>query len=324
MTQTISSAQPADATMNDTQRPVQRLEPALEQVNRIVVGKPDVIRLAFTCLLADGHLLLEDLPGVGKTTLASALAVTTGLDYQRVQFTSDMLPADILGLSIYSRQQERFDFHPGPIFAQMVLADEINRATPKTQSALLEAMAERQVTTEGHTRALPRPFFVIATQNPVDLAGTFPLPDSQLDRFLMKISMGYPDAAAERQLLIEPDRRQLLEAATPMLGAHDLLNLQRQVTSVFASEPLLDYLQALVGATRDADDVLTGLSPRGALALLASARAWALLDGRDHLVPEDLQAVFVAVTSHRLRAAPNTEFTQTQIAQRIVDQTPIP
>ncbi|MDX1571675.1 MAG: MoxR family ATPase [Xanthomonadales bacterium] len=300
------------------------LQSALDQINRIVVGKERIVKLATACMLADGHLLLEDLPGVGKTTLAHALAITAGLDYQRVQFTSDMLPADILGLSIYSRQKERFDFHPGPIFAQVVLADEINRATPKTQSALLEAMAERQVTIEGQTRPLPQPFFVIATQNPVDLAGTFPLPDSQLDRFLMKLSMGYPDPEAERKLFIEPDRQVMLGDADALLSGATLLELQRNAAAVHASEPLLDYLQALVAATRDDAAILTGLSPRAALAILSGARAWALLEGRDHLIPEDLQAVFVPVAAHRIRPAPGTDASQERIAERLLEQTPIP
>ena len=211
-----------------------------------MVGKEDVVNLAFSCLLADGHLLLEDLPGVGKTTLAHALAITTGLHYQRIQFTSDMLPADILGISIYSRKQEKFDFHPGPIFSQVVLADEINRTTPKTQSALLEAMAERQVTVEGSSRPLPKPFFVLATQNPIDLAGTFPLPDSQLDRFLMKLAMGYPDPVAERRLLEEPDRLSMLAEARQAMNTQQLLDLQHAVQQVHVSSALLDYLQALV------------------------------------------------------------------------------
>lgn len=310
--------------MNDVSAPLSLLQPMLDQVNRVVVGKKNVTRLAAACLLADGHLLLEDLPGVGKTTLATALARTTALDYQRIQFTSDMLPADILGVSIYSRHHERFDFHPGPIFSQIILADEINRATPKAQSALLEAMAERQVTIEGLTRDLPAPFFVIATQNPVDLAGAFPLPDSQLDRFLMRISIGYPDAAEERRLFTEPDRKHMLTDLKPVLDASKLLALQAKARQVHASEALLDYTQALVAATREARDLVSGLSPRGALALLSAARGWALLAERDHLVPEDLQSVFTPVTAHRLRLAPGLEQGATDICDRILEQTPIP
>jgi MoxR-like ATPase len=299
------------------------LADALDQVNHIVVGKTNVINLAFSCLLADGHLLLEDLPGVGKTTLAHALAITTGLHYQRIQFTSDMLPADILGISIYSRKQEKFDFHPGPIFSQVVLADEINRATPKTQSALLEAMAERQVTVEGSSRPLPRPFFVLATQNPIDLAGTFPLPDSQLDRFLMKLAMGYPDPTAERRLLEEPDRQSMLAEARQAMNTEQLLQLQGAVRQIHASTAQLDYLQALVAATRDDANIDTGLSPRATMAILRCSRAWALLNGRDHCIPEDIQAVFVPVAAHRLRPAQGSELSHEQLAGQILEQVPV-
>jgi MoxR-like ATPase len=300
------------------------LSDAIQQVNHIVVGKRDVINLSFACLLADGHLLLDDLPGVGKTTLAQALAVTTGLHYQRIQFTSDMLPADILGITIYSRKNEKFDYHPGPIFSQVVLADEVNRATPKTQSALLEAMAERQVTIEGSSRALPKPFFVIATQNPVDLAGTFPLPDSQLDRFLMKLAMGYPSQEAERRLLEEPDRQTMLEQARPSLSDDIMIKLQQSVLDIHASPALLDYLQALVAASREHPEISTGLSPRGGMAVLRCARAWALLMERDHLLPEDIQIVFAPVAAHRLRPAPGSERGQRELASRLVEQVPIP
>ena len=300
------------------------LKGALDQINGIVVGKQNVIKLAMTCLVADGHLLLEDVPGMGKTTLAQALAVTTGLDYQRIQFTSDMLPADILGITVYSREREVFDFHQGPVFAQVVLADEINRATPKTQSALLEAMAERQVTIEGETRALPSPFFVIATQNPVDLAGTFALPDSQLDRFLMRLHMGYPDAAAERRLLEEVDRQQLLSEAVAHLPHGRLTVLQATAQQVHAAPALLDYLQGLVAASREFPAIQTGLSPRGALAILSCARAWAMLEERDHLLPEDLQAVFVAVAAHRLRTSSDFGGSPEQLTREILEQVPIP
>ncbi|MEM9532964.1 MAG: MoxR family ATPase [Pseudomonadota bacterium] len=301
-----------------------RLAEALDQINGIVVGKSSVIKLAATCLVANGHLLLEDMPGMGKTTLAQALAVTAGLDYQRIQFTSDMLPADILGVTVYSRQRESFDFHPGPIFSQLVLADEINRATPKTQSALLEAMAERQVTVEGESRPLPTPFFVIATQNPVDLSGTFPLPDSQLDRFLMRIHMGYPDPQAERQLLQQQDRQQLLRDAQSLLTPADLKTLQQLALRVHVSEALLDYLQALVSASRNFPGIATGLSPRGALAALACSRAWALVDGRDHVMPEDVQAVFPSVCAHRLRLGLDATVSQQDLCTQMLDQVPVP
>ncbi len=297
---------------------------ALQQIGAIVVGKEPVIKLALTCMIANGHLLLEDVPGMGKTTLAQALAVATGLEYQRVQFTSDMLPADILGITVYSRDRETFDFHPGPIFAQMVLADEINRATPKTQSALLEAMAERQVTIEGVSRPLPSPFFVIATQNPVDLAGTFALPDSQLDRFLMRLHMGYPDPTAERRLLEETDRQVMLKDAQTSLPVDSLGQLQKHASEIHVSGALLDYLQALIAATRSFPGIQTGLSPRGALAVLASARAWALLAHRDHLIPEDVQAVFVAVAAHRLRLGADAGADQETLAQQVLAQVPIP
>ncbi len=300
----------------------QSLHSAVNQVNELVVGKPNVVKLSFACLLANGHLLLEDLPGLGKTTLAHALAISIGLDYQRVQFTSDMLPADIIGISIYSRQKESFEFHPGPVFSQVMLADEVNRATPKTQSALLEAMAERQVSVDGQTRSLPEPFFVIATQNPVDLAGTFPLPDSQLDRFLMKLQMGYPDPAAERKLLEEPSRQGMLAEASKQMTPADLMALQRHVAQVHAAAPLLDYLQALVNASRHFTGVTSGISPRGALAILQAARAWAALEDRDHLLPEDIQAVFGAVAAHRLRPDRGNDTDPTVLAQQLLEQVP--
>lgn len=277
-----------------------RLEAALAQVNQVLLGKPRQVKLAFTCLIAGGHLLLEDVPGVGKTTLAHALAATFSLDFQRVQFTSDLLPSDIIGVSVYERETAQFRFHPGPIFAGLLLADEINRATPKTQSALLEAMAEGQVTVDGQSHALPRPFYVVATQNPLDLNGTFALPDSQLDRFMLRISLDYPDAAAERALLTGSDRRDLLARLSPQLDGEALLELQRQAHAVTASPALLDYLQALLAASRRHTDIRVGLSPRAGLALLAAARSWALLSGRPHVLPEDLQALFVPLTGHRL------------------------
>ncbi|MEO7621598.1 MAG: MoxR family ATPase [Gallionella sp.] len=285
----------------------QNLNNVIRQAEQIILGKPQQIRLALCCLLARGHLLIEDLPGVGKTTLAQVLARTLGLKFQRIQFTSDLLPADILGVSVYQRpgtdaRAGEFKFHPGPIFAQMVLADEVNRATPKAQSALLEAMEEHQVTIEGVTRALPAPFFVIATQNPSYQIGTFPLPESQLDRFLMRIRMGYPDAAAERGLLSGVDRREIITKLSPQLEDVELLALQQRVKAVFVSPALLDYVQAILRHTRETARYMNGLSPRAGIALLSAARAWALLDERDAVIPEDVQAVLPGVVSHRLQA----------------------
>ena len=279
---------------------MQRLEAALAQVNQVLLGKPRQVKLAFTCLLAGGHLLLEDVPGVGKTTLAHALAATFSLDFQRVQFTSDLLPSDIIGVSVYERETSQFRFHPGPIFAGLLLADEINRATPKTQSALLEAMAEGQVTVDGQTHALPQPFYVVATQNPLDLHGTFALPDSQLDRFMLRISLGYPDAGAERALLSGSDRRDLLARLVPQLDGASLVALRERAQAITASTALLDYLQALLSASRRHAEIRVGLSPRAGLLLLAAAKAWALLSGRGHVLPEDLQALFVPLAGHRL------------------------
>jgi MoxR-like ATPase len=278
------------------------LHNVIQQAEQIILGKPQQIRLALTCLLARGHLLIEDLPGVGKTTLAQVLSRTLGLQFQRIQFTSDLLPADILGISVYQRDTGEFKFHPGPIFAQMILADEVNRATPKAQSALLEAMEEHQVTIEGVTRPLPPPFFVIATQNPAHQIGTFPLPESQLDRFLMRIRMGYPDAQAERGLLSGVDRREIIAKLSPQMERVELLALQKRVRAVFVSPALLDYVQAILRRTREAARYTHGLSPRAGLALLSAARAWALLDERDAVIPEDVQAVLPGVTSHRLQA----------------------
>ena len=269
----------------------------------IILGKETRVRLALACLLARGHLLIEDLPGVGKTTLAHVLAKALGLHFQRIQFTSDMLPADILGVSIYERESGGFKFHPGPIFSQVILADEVNRATPKTQSALLEAMEEHQVTAEGETRKLPEPFFVIATQNPSDQVGTFPLPESQLDRFMMRIELGYPDRDAERALLSGTDRRDLLATLDPCMTPAELMELQSGVQTMYVSPALLDYVQAIVEHTRRSPEYLTGLSPRAALALVHSAKAWALLEGRDKVIPEDVQAILPGVAVHRLRPA---------------------
>ncbi|MDG4597939.1 MAG: AAA family ATPase [Candidatus Contendobacter sp.] len=277
-----------------------RLDWAVQQVGTTILGKERAIRLAVSCLLARGHLLIEDLPGMGKTTLAHALACCLGLQYQRIQFTSDLLPADILGAAVYERQRETFVFHPGPIFAQLILADEINRATPKTQSALLEAMEEGQVTIEGETRKLPEPFFVIATQNPAYQIGTFPLPESQLDRFLMRIELGYPDAQAERLLLEGEDRRDVLARLPVCLTPEQLREAQARVAGVHAAPPLLDYVQGLLAFSRQSSLFRGGLSPRAGLALLRAARAWALLHRRGHVLPEDVQAVLPAVVGHRL------------------------
>jgi len=277
-----------------------RLRAAQAQVNSLVLGKPQEVRLAFVALLAGGHVLIEDLPGLGKTTLAHALAATLGLGFQRVQFTSDLLPADVVGVSVYDAGKRGFEFHPGPVFSNILLADEINRAPPRTQSALLEAMAEQQVTIDGVTRPLPAPFFVIATQNPVDLSGTYPLPDSQLDRFLLRLSMGYPSPEAERMLLVGEDRRGLIAQARPMLGEAEVLELQRSVGAVHASDALIGYVQALLTRSRQHPGVRIGLSPRAGLALLRAARAHALLLGRGHVLPEDVQALFVPLAAHRL------------------------
>jgi MoxR-like ATPase len=273
---------------------------AQAQVNTLVLGKPHEVRLAFVALLSDGHLLIEDLPGLGKTTLAHALAATLGLGFQRVQFTSDLLPSDIVGVSIYDAQARRFEFHPGPVFSNVLLADEINRAPPRTQSALLEAMAEHQVTVDGSTHALPAPFFVIATQNPVDLAGTYPLPDSQLDRFLLRLNLGYPGEEAERALLSGTDRRDLIARSAPLLGAQDVLLLRAAVNGVHASEALIGYVQSLLTRSRQHPGVRVGLSPRAGIALLRASRAYALLLGRNHVLPEDVQALFGVVAAHRL------------------------
>jgi MoxR-like ATPase len=276
------------------------IDRAAREVGTVVLGKDRQVRLALCCLVAGGHLLLEDLPGMGKTTLSHALAKVLGLQYRRVQFTSDLLPGDILGASIFDRQTNKFQFLPGPVFTQVLLADEINRSTPKTQSALLEAMAEGQVTIEGETRALPRPFFVIATQNPVTQSGTYPLPESQLDRFLMRLSLGYPDPAAERRLLTGEDAQSRLAALQQCLTPEQLQKLRSAVDGIHVSEQLLDYVQRLIAYTRSEPAFAFGLSPRGALALLRSAKAWALLCGRGHAVPEDVQIVLPAVAEHRL------------------------
>jgi len=295
----------------------------IDAAGQIILGKEAQIRMALACLLARGHLLIEDIPGVGKTTLAHVLARSLGLDFHRIQFTSDMLPADILGVSIYERDSGSFKFHPGPIFSQLILADEVNRATPKTQSALLEAMEEHQVTTEGETRKLPEPFFVIATQNPSEQVGTFPLPESQLDRFLMRIELGYPDRAAERALLSGTDRRELLAALGPCMTPAELVALQAEAQKVHAAPALLDYVQALVEHTRRSPHFSAGLSPRAALALLHAARAWALIEGRDKVIPEDVQAVLPGVAGHRLRPAHDAA-QRIDLQAMLVSAVPIP
>ncbi len=278
------------------------LQQAQDQVNALLLGKTAEVRLAFVALLAGGHLLIEDLPGLGKTTLAHAMASTLGLQFQRVQFTSDLLPADVLGISIYEAESRGFRFHPGPVFSNVLLADEINRAPPRTQSALLEAMAEQQVTLDGTTHALPDPFFVIATQNPVDMSGTFPLPDSQLDRFLLRLTLGYPDAGAERALLAGASRRDLIAQTLPSLAEQDIRDLRMAVEQVHASDALVDYVQRLLARSRQQPGIRVGLSPRAGIALLRAARAHALLAGREHVLPEDVQALFIAVAGHRLVA----------------------
>ena len=278
-----------------------KLDAVLQAVNEVILGKEPQVRLALACLLARGHLLIEDLPGMGKTTLSHALARVLGLSFQRIQFTSDLLPGDILGTSVFDKDSGQFVFHPGPIFTELVLADEINRATPKSQSALLEAMEEGQVTIEGATRPLPEPFFVIATQNPISQGGTFSLPESQLDRFLMRLSLGYPAPAAEKALLLGEARRCLLPRLQPLLEHRELVLIQAEIPKVRVSDALVDYLLRLVEATRSQPQFAWGLSPRASLALLAAAKAWAFLAGRDYVIPEDIQAVLPSVVGHRLR-----------------------
>lgn len=279
------------------------LKQAMDAINQVLLGKPQAVKLAMACIMARGHLLIEDLPGMGKTTLSQALARVMGMSYQRIQFTSDLLPGDILGTSVFDRESGGFVFHPGPIFAELVLADEINRATPKSQSALLEAMEEGQVTIDGATRPLPDPFFVIATQNPASQGGTFTLPESQLDRFLMRLSLGYPAPAAEKMLLLGETGRARLDTLKPVLTRQQLKTIQSLVPRVTASEAVVDYILRLVTRTRESQQCAFGLSPRASLGLLAAARAWAMLENRAYVIPEDVQAVLPAVVSHRLRAS---------------------
>ena len=302
----------------------QKLTALLDQLNTVIVGKSAQIQDCVACLLAGGHLLIEDVPGVGKTTLAHAQAKTFGLQFSRVQFTSDLMPSDLSGVSIYERGKEAFVFHPGPIFAQVLLADEINRASPKTQSALLEAMEEKQVTVEGETRALPSPFFVIATQNPHDQLGTYALPESQLDRFLMRISLGYPDRLAERELLTGSDRRDMVEAMQGLLTPGELQHLQQAVLSVHAAAPLLNYVQDLIAATRSGQWFLQGLSPRAGIAMIRAAKAQALLGGRDYVAPDDVQAILPQTVAHRLIPVGDAGRGSLEQVRAMIEAVPLP
>lgn len=294
------------------------------QISTIIVGKRPQIEDCIACLLAGGHLLIEDVPGVGKTTLAHALAVSLGLRFSRVQFTADLMPSDLVGVSVYERSKESFVFHPGPVFAQVLLADEINRAGPKTQSALLEAMEEQQVSVEGETRALPRPFFVIATQNPSDQLGTYPLPESQLDRFLMCITLGYPDRSSERALLSGQDRREAIHSLRPVMTPDDLVSAQKAVLAIHASDALLDYLQSLIAATRSGAWFVEGLSPRAGIAVLRAAKARALLGRRDYVAPDDVQAILAQTTAHRLVPVAGAGRGRVEQVRAMVEAVPLP
>ena len=302
----------------------EKLLALLNQLNTVIVGKSAQVSDCVACLLAGGHLLIEDVPGVGKTTLAHALSRSFGLQFSRVQFTADLMPSDLSGVSIYERQKESFVFHPGPMFAQVLLADEINRASPKTQSALLEAMEEKQVTIEGQTRPLPLPFFVIATQNPHDQLGTYALPESQLDRFHMRISLGYPDRAAERELLRGADRREMLDVLPAMLAPHELLELQHLVQQVHAAEPLLNYLQDLLAATRSGRWFLQGLSPRAGIAIMRAARAQAFMSGRDYVAPDDIAAILPQTAAHRLIPVGDAGRGAVEQVRAMLDAVPLP
>jgi MoxR-like ATPase len=303
------------------------LPAALNALDSIILGKGRALRLALSCLIARGHLLIEDVPGVGKTTLAHALAQVLGLSWQRVQFTSDLLPADILGVSVFDRSTQKFEFRQGPVFTQLLLADEVNRASPRTQSALLEAMEEHQVSIDGVSHALPDPFFVVATQNPHEQLGTYALPESQLDRFLMRIELGYPDPQHERVLLAEGDRRKLLARTSAAMTAAQLQELQHDVTRVHVASPLLDYVQQLVGKTRAHNDIRLGLSPRAAQGLVHAARAWALIEGRNAVLPDDVQVVWPAVALHRLEprnAADRTADLREALVRSILESVAVP
>jgi MoxR-like ATPase len=303
---------------------VRQLSTLVDQISTIIVGKRSQIEDCVACLLAGGHLLIEDVPGVGKTTLAHALAVSLGLKFSRVQFTADLMPSDLIGVSVFERATDTFVFHQGPVFAQVLLADEINRAGPKTQSALLEAMEEQQVSVENETRPLPRPFFVIATQNPSDQLGTYPLPESQLDRFLLRITLGYPDRASERQLLAGEDRRQASARLQPVMRPADLEAAQRQLLQVQASEPLLDYLQALIAASRSGAWFVDGLSPRAGIAVLRVARARAMMAGRNYVAPDDVQAILPQAIAHRLVPVPGAGRGPIEQVRAMVEAVPIP
>lgn len=300
-----------------------KLPALLKQLNQVILGKDRQLRLALACMLARGHLLIEDLPGMGKTTLAHALAATTGLDFNRIQFTSDMLPADIIGVSVFQPEQQNFKFHPGPVFSQVVLADEINRATPKAQSALLEAMEEHQISVDGTTHALPEPFFVIATQNPRHLVGTFPLPESQLDRFLFRIEMGYPGRKAEHELLKTQDPRMRYRNLQPVIDSEQLSTLQAHTAQVNVSDALLEYVQDLLAASRNNPDFYHGLSPRAGLGLVQAARAWAFLQGRDMVLPEDIQVIAPSVMNHRLQPVDNGR-NPAELVEQLIESVPIP
>ncbi len=301
------------------------IDRVISQVSTVILGKEKQIQMALACLLARGHLLIEDIPGVGKTTLAHVIACSLGLEFQRIQFTSDLLPADILGVSVFERADTSFKLHPGPIFTQIILADEINRATPKTQSALLEAMEEHQVTIEGETRLLPTPFFVIATQNPSYQVGTFPLPESQLDRFLMRIQLGYPDRDAERGLLSGIERREIISTLLPCMETAELQTMQEKVREVHVSSALLDYIQAIISYTRLSPTYIHGMSPRAGLALLSSARAWALMDKRNQVLPEDVQAVLPGVIGHRLHSTGDHAYNSSaDLVENIIQEVAIP
>ncbi len=310
-------------TSRDEQRTI--IESAQKALGRIILGKDAQITLAISCLLARGHLLIEDLPGLGKTMLAQALARVLGLSFSRIQFTSDLLPADIIGVSVFRQNSGEFEFQPGPVFSQLILADEVNRATPKAQSALLEAMEEYQVSVDGNTRALPEPFFVVATQNPGDQIGTFPLPESQLDRFLMRVELGYPNEESERELISGSDRRSMLEDIEAVTGPDALMGLQRAVRDVHVGDALVDYIQALVRHTRESAEIEIGLSPRGAQALVAAARAHAFVENHSGVYPDDVQAVFAAIAGHRLKPAGGTRFrSPSETCQHVLDSVAIP
>jgi MoxR-like ATPase len=300
------------------------LRAAIDSLERIILGKPEQLRLCVACLLARGHLLIEDVPGVGKTTLAHALAQVFGLGWNRVQFTSDLLPADIIGVSVFDRAQQQFEFRKGPVFTQLLLADEVNRASPRTQSALLEAMEERQVSADGQTYVLPEPFFVVATQNPKEQLGTYALPESQLDRFLMRVALGYPDAAHERELLRSGERRELLQRLPATLDAVRVCQLQQQVRKVHVAEPLLDYVQKLIHRTRERADIKLGLSPRAGHGLLRAAQAWALIGARDAVLPEDVQTVFPAVAGHRLLRRESGQGEMPVLLRELIESVAVP